>query len=102
MKILTNKEYEKLIDKIKLLEEEKEKQQNSLHEMSIYNYELLEDKEKYYKAYKDLKEINEEHLKVNGNLRKELDTQKEKHAKYVKEKQKEIRNYKNSMKVKEK
>lgn len=91
MKILTNKGYRGLVDRIKLLEEGVIKYKKEIKDLNIYNYELLEDKDKYYKGYKDLQGINEEHLKINSDLRKEIDIQKEKHNKYVKEKVKEVR-----------
>ena len=91
MKILTNKGYRGLVDRQRLLENSILEYQKKIKNLNAYNYELLEDKDKYYKGYKDLKNINEEHLKLNSDLRKEIDILKEKHNKYVKEKMKEVR-----------
>ena len=65
---------EEHIEKIKNITEEYSKE---LKKMSDYNYELLEDKEKYYNLYKAGKEINEEHQVMNGLLRKENDELKQ-------------------------
>lgn len=59
---------EECIKKIKELAEEYSKE---LKKISDYNYELLEDKEKYYNLYKVGKKVNEEHQIMNGLLRKE-------------------------------
>ena len=61
---------EECIEKIKELAEEYSKE---LKKMADYNYELLEDKGKYYNLYKVGKEVNEEHQTMNGLLRKEND-----------------------------
>lgn len=61
---------EECIKKIKELAEEYSKE---LKKISDYNYELLEDKEKYYNLYKVGKKVNEEHQTMNGLLRKEND-----------------------------
>lgn len=65
---------EEHIEKIKNITEEYSKE---LKKMSDYNYELLEDKEKYYNLYKAGKEVNEEHQVMNGLLRKENDELKQ-------------------------
>lgn len=61
---------EECIKKIKELAEEYSKE---LKKMADYNYELLEDKGKYYNLYKMEREVNEEHQTMNGLLRKEND-----------------------------
>lgn len=66
-KWLKKEEFDK---KIKSLIEEYSKE---LKKVSDYNYELLEDKGKYYNLYKVAKETNEEHQVMNGLLRKEND-----------------------------
>ena len=65
---------EEYIEKIKNITEEYSKE---LKKISDYNYELLEDKAKYYNLYKAGKEINEEHQVMNGLLRKENDELKQ-------------------------
>ena len=65
---------EEYIEKIKELAEEYSKE---LKKISDYNYELLEDKEKYYNLYKVGKKVNEEHQVMNGLLRKENDELKQ-------------------------
>ena len=91
MKILTNKGYRGLVDRQRLLEDSILEYQKKLKNLNAYNYELLEDKDKYYKSYKDLENINEEHLKINSDLRKAVDTLKAKHHKALIEKNKEIK-----------
>lgn len=91
MKILTNKGYRGLVDRQKLLEESILEYQKKIKNLNAYNYELLEDKDKYYKGYKDLQNINAEHLKLNSDLRKAMDTLKVKHHKSILEKNKEIK-----------
>ena len=61
---------EECLEKIKELAEEYSKE---LKKMADYNYELLEDKGKYYNLYKMEREVNEEHQTMNGLLRKEND-----------------------------
>ena len=70
-KWLKKEEFDK---KIKSLIEEYSKE---LKKISDYNYELLEDKAKYYNLYKVAKETNEEHQVMNGLLRKENDELKQ-------------------------
>lgn len=70
-KWLKKEEFDK---KIKSLIEEYSKE---LKKVSDYNYELLEDKDKYYNLYKVAKETNEEHQVMNGLLRKENDELKQ-------------------------
>ena len=65
---------EEYIEKIKNITEEYSKE---LKKISDYNYELLEDKAKYYNLYKVGKEVNEEHQVMNGLLRKENDELKQ-------------------------
>ena len=65
---------EEHIEKIKNITEEYSKE---LKKISDYNYELLEDKAKYYNLYKVGKEVNEEHQVMNGLLRKENDELKQ-------------------------
>ena len=65
---------EEYIEKIKNITEEYSKE---LKKISDYNYELLEDKAKYYNLYKVGKEVNEEHQVMNGLLRKENDDLKQ-------------------------
>ena len=65
---------EEHIEKIKNITEEYSKE---LKKISDYNYELLEDKTKYYNLYKVGKEVNEEHQVMNGLLRKENDELKQ-------------------------
>lgn len=65
---------EEYIEKIKNITEEYSKE---LKKISDYNYELLEDKTKYYNLYKVGKEVNEEHQVMNGLLRKENDELKQ-------------------------
>ena len=65
---------EEYIEKIKNITEEYSKE---LKKISDYNYELLEEKAKYYNLYKVGKEVNEEHQVMNGLLRKENDELKQ-------------------------
>lgn len=91
MKILTNKNYRGLVDKIEWLEEELKKRKKDVSDLESYNYELLEDKDKYYKLYKEQIAINKDHLKFNGELRKERDLKIQQHNEYIKRKNKEMR-----------
>jgi uncharacterized protein YpuA (DUF1002 family) len=74
MKILSNKKYGELVDRIKN-EVIKEKDEEIKH-LDNYNYELLEDKNKYCDLYRKLKETNDEHQIMNGLLQKENDNLK--------------------------
>lgn len=75
MKILSNKKYGVLVDKIE--KEAKEETEKEIKSLTDYSYELLEDKNKYYDLFKVHKEANEEHQVMNGLLRKENDDLKQ-------------------------
>lgn len=74
MKILSKKQYGVLVDKIKELEEEKEKIKKKYDNKDFeYLGKYSTEKDKCIQ----LEKTNEEHLKLNGELRKENDDLKE-------------------------
>lgn len=76
MKILSNKKFRVLVDKIEF--ETKEKYNKKYSELESYNYELLEDKQKYYDLYQKNLKVNEDHKKENVNLNNEINKLEEK------------------------